>query len=369
MSIKHLPNPDEVQEAIGKFVPSSQAFNYFKRRGILIAANSRECLGEFGKLLFLDFQDYEELHDLATTGKVGQSISGFDIHLTDEEDDDAINVKDEVAGWLESHSTDQIKVEDLRETDSDTLQGRLVYTRRVPGKYELVGTVESKVEFELSSMGRNKWHLKYFPEKITDQQQFKEIISQAVGNKCDIDVPQFRGLPQGKRIEFFDRFLHHRFQHWTINDVVGVKVKEPEPSKEEDQNNDNTDDLSESEMIEKASELERKALGSIREAVLKGDNLRTNPFVKQFEQDGYYFQSMTFRFDHNSKPIGIDLVVNFKLRPVGLEIAVEKMFERVNEQLEESALPTTEEARILEVFWSTANNILGNLRRESGMES
>lgn len=360
MALKNLPYPDEVQETISKFVPSAQVTDFFKQRGILIAANSREKFGEFGKLLFLDYNDYEELHDLATTGKPGQSISGFDVYISDSSIDENINVKDEVVNWFETQRNAQMQVEDLRETDEETLQGRLVYTRRVPGKYELVGKVESNVEFELKPTVDNKWHVTYFPEKITDQQQLKDIITNAVGNKCTIDVPHIRGLPHSKRIEFFDTFLQHKFYQWALNDVVGLKIKEPEQSEQETEEDEDSDEM------EQSTELERKALGSIREAILKGQNLRTNPFVKQFEKDGYYFQSMTFRFDHKHKSLTIDLVVNFKLRPIGLEIGIEKSVESIDEKIEETSLSTSEESKVLETFWETAKMILSNLRREAG---
>jgi hypothetical protein len=118
--------------------------------------------------------------------------------------------------------------------------------------------------------------------------------------------------------------------------------------------------------MEQTTELERRALGSIKEAILKGENLRTNPFVKEFEKDGYYFQAMTFRFDHNRKPLVIDLVINFKLRPIGLEIGIEKSFESVDERTEETSLSTSEESKVLEMFWGTAKGILADLRHEAG---
>ncbi len=361
MSLKRLPHPNEVEEALSRFISSQQARDFLKTRGIFIAAKNRDYLGGFAKFLFLDYKDYEELHIMATALSDGHSISGFDIYLKDEQEE-PINVGDELVFWLESGHSIQVKGENLQRVEPDVLTGHLKYSYNIPGKYELVGRIESDVEFELRAVNPYKWHLTYFPDKSTDHSQIREVISKAIGNKGTITQPQLRGLPQAKRIEFYDLFLAHNHVEWSFVDVKTVKVKEPEPEPKDDLEFDD-DTISDVDSDNGRSKIETRILGSIQEAMLKGENLRTNPFVKQFEQDGYYFQSMTVRYEHKNSPIMIDIVVDFKLKPIGLEVSILQAYETVDGHVEECPVDGRWKAGILEAFWQVAHAILNDIRR------
>lgn len=364
MSLDRFPRATEVEEAVAKFIGPDYVRAFFQRRGILIVSLGREPFAEIGKRLFLDYDDFEELHDLATTGSPGRSISGFDLVPSDDDEDEA-GVPDTdgfleaLAKTLETVSSPDYSLYELSIGKDNILQGTMEYQHRSPGKYELVGKVDSKVEFRVREKTSSSWEVLFFPERITDQKMLESVVIGSLSKGYQVRQHHLHHLPQKDRIEFFDNFLKYQFSEWHLEDVVGVKVRQPETAKVED----DLDDVS-VEPNGEAEELEKDQLRSITEAILKGENLRTNPFVKQFEDSGYYFQAMTIRFKHAKTPVMIDLLVNFKLRPISLELSLDHMFRVVNGKLDKnSGLPRKKQLEILAKFWEVARTLLAAITK------
>lgn len=356
MTIEKLPDANEIAEIIDKFISRPLVEEFFKERGIILASRNRQAYASFAKRLFLSYEDYEELHDLATSGAPTKSIAGIDIYVpTDGSVED--NVLDDFGEWLDTNAGEALTISEIIQEDG-RLSGRISQTRRSLGKQSLLKNIVTEVSFEVRQIIANHYHIIYYPERVTDLTIFKQLVDGALGKSYDVIVPTITGLEHEKQIGFFDAFLEYNFRDWRLDDVTEVKLRAPADN---DTDLDETEDENEQasdELIEK----ERLTLASIREADLKGGSLRTNPFVKEFEKSGHFFQSMTFKLSHAKNPVVIELVVQFKLKPTTLEINLAKSCS-TNPDDEGSPLSKTKQNEYLAYFWEVGRQILSDLRK------
>lgn len=129
-----------------------------------------------------------------------------------------------------------------------------------------------------------------------DKEEELEIISMTL-DRFDIK----------KRIAFIDSVLKHKFLNWSLDEVISIRVRKGEE----------TDDT---------EEVQKKYLEGINDALLKGHNLRTNPFVKDCEKSGYYFPALIMKMAHKTEPYKIHLEVQFKFRPEMPEVNIDESF-------------------------------------------
>ena len=108
-------------------------------------------------------------------------------------------------------------------------------------------------------------------------------------------------------ILFFDDLASDGIQgDWNLLEVCNLVLRRGE---------DELDDASPEELL------------GINQAVLDGDNLRNNSFVKQTEKNGYRFMSMTYRFENKKEPYVVDVRAEFKLRPKVYQIDIAEFYE------------------------------------------
>lgn len=356
MAIDELPDSEDVGVAIEKFAPFTGAATFFSERGILIATNSRSSFAEIGRKVFWEHKDYLQLQDIATLESPGQSISGFSIRLSDSEEDlnqaeyRESNVINHMLEALSDSRSDNMIVQHLHSDGENNLEGKIAFSYTSPGKVELVGRFNSEVDFRIVKKDDNEWDVSFFPERFTDQKRFQNAIQNSIPDRYEVYVIELSSLNHDERIDFFDEFLKSSFDNWRLEDVVGLKVRQPDGDFERADEDD-------------IQEVDEEVLRGITEAILSGNNLRTNAIVVSFEKSGFYFQSMTMRYRNSRRPVVIDLKVFFKLRPVGLEVSIEQTFEVINGVEEPSALSKADQREYLRPFWNKAAQLAAKITR------
>lgn len=146
--------------------------------------------------------------------------------------------------------------------------------------------------------------------KNEDYAAVKEIVStigQNKGAEIEIISMTLDRFDLKKRISFIDSVLKHKFSNWDLDEVISIMVRK-------------------GEKIEETEEIPKKYLEGIRDVLLKGHNLRTNPFVKDCEKSGYYFPAIIMKMAHKTEPYKIHLEVQFKLRPEMPEVNIDESF-------------------------------------------
>lgn len=101
-------------------------------------------------------------------------------------------------------------------------------------------------------------------------------------------------------------------------------------------------------------------LSGISSAILKGDGLRNNDFVKECMSQGFIFSSMSYKFSHKTLPITIVIDVNFK--QTDLKINIVKTYQLEDDGIERLApLPASDQSLYIDYFQNVAYAVYSNL--------
>ena len=100
------------------------------------------------------------------------------------------------------------------------------------------------------------------------------------------------------------------------------------------------------------------------EALLRGDNLRTNEIVKKFERSGYYFSGIIIKLAHKHDPLKIFVETLFKSKPVLPEINIKKSVEVIDDIENTKILPIDEQEKYLKEFWEILYKIYSGFIEE-----
>ncbi|BBP91007.1 hypothetical protein BsIDN1_46250 [Bacillus safensis] len=71
--------------------------------------------------------------------------------------------------------------------------------------------------------------------------------------------------------------------------------------------------------LKRKSNLENDLLQGINSALLGGENLIENQFIKTITKENFHFTMTSMRFDNRETPEFIDFSIEFKSRPVRFE--------------------------------------------------
>ena len=101
-------------------------------------------------------------------------------------------------------------------------------------------------------------------------------------------------------------------------------------------------------------------LSGISSAILKGDGLRNNDFVKECMSQGFIFSSMSYKLSHKTLPITIVIDVNFK--QTDLKINIVKTYQLEDDGIERLApLPASDQSLYIDYFQNVAYAVYSNL--------
>lgn len=121
---------------------------------------------------------------------------------------------------------------------------------------------------------------------------------------------------------------------------------------------DDEDDEVTSGEIDAAEPIGR--LSGISSAILKGDGLRNNDFVKECMSQGFIFSSMSYKFSHKTRPITIVIDVNFK--QIDLKINIVKTYQLEDDGIERlTLLPASDQNLYIDYFQNIAYAVYSNL--------
>ncbi len=298
----------DIEQTLGQFAKREFVEDFAKSRGIFITKATRIQLADKLSRFFYDNDDIEEIRDVAYKTSRTQTLSGFSVIL------------EEGAGLVESIRTaltnnefdEHVSVGPLvksKNTENEEFICEVTYISKKPGRIEFLQEESRSFNLVVRKTSDKEFQVLTVGNKATDDSICKRIVKKSVSRRGKIVSLDVDDLTTQQTIYFFDDLANDGIQNeWNLLEVCQLVLKK----------GDDEDDL------ELASPQE---LIGISQAVLDGDNLRTNSFVKQTETNGYRFISMTYRFEHISKPCIIDIKAEFKMRPKVFVIDIIQYYE------------------------------------------
>jgi len=347
--IEKYPNNADIYEVISSKMPFGNSRDFFKKRGVMCVANRRTEIALYCSRLFLGFEDYEEMRSHTESENNYKKICGIELETVTSLPDIATTLSAKRGDTIAEKT--KLMIKDVTSHDDGTVTCVISYQNKKLGKLDLLRKEDQECTFKIEERGDKKLVLTHH-EKNEDYSKIIEVVENVSEGLADdekillqkITLEKFT-IPQ--RIEFFDKLLLYNYDDWILENVISIKIRKGEELEDEE-----------------FPEIAEIDLRGINEALLRGDNLRTNETVKKFEKSGYYFSGIIIKLAHKHDPIKIFVETLFKSKPELPEINIKKSVEVMDDMENTKILPINEQEKYLKEFWEILYKIYSEFIEE-----
>jgi hypothetical protein len=373
---KHFPTSYDVDQALTYRTTSFVDLRRFMQSlGIIVVGNSKDQIAEFASNILFEHQDYLIFRRLAQGASSATNISGFSLRskLVPISQEDLIADLNELREQLIQQEQELIRkgAPALKVSSPQIVQNRLQlkfeYQRVIPGRVELMQRVDTEVILTVEPISTNNWRVICFPQANQDVKRVEKLFQKMAKGSYEPTTISLEQFTRQQRIQFFDDILDYYSSHdeWRFEQVTEITVRQDVSPKNEYLFGENG--VFEEDVFllvdeeENYSEAQSGDLRSITQAILQGENLRTNSFVKRCESQGFYFPSMTLKLENRKSLEIVEVNIRFKLSPHMFEVVLTNMNEKSD--VGEMAANFTEQRQqeILKEFWDTSHLIWENI--------
>jgi len=351
------PSLYELEQVLGIIADRSFLNDFAQNRGIFITnANKEELARELSNLNYEE-SDLEAIRNEAYNISSNNTLSGFQIKSTENQ----FNLKN-IYEWIRENSKFGIEQKlsqlvTVPSTELPTFKGSISYTKKKVGRMEFLQSEESTFEFFLIEKGEGLWQVEIDSTRSTDSKELKKLFEDnTLKSTTTFEQIEHALLGTDQTISFFDNLATTGLNaDWRFVDVKHLTLKKGK-NEERDISQDQSEEIVE-EIVEEAE------LVGITQAILQGENLRENSFVKNSVRSNYQFTAMTYEFEHLKEPLIIEVKAEFKGRPKVFEVAITKKEERLGlgGLKQEAALPINRNRAIRSEFWNNAKKVFEEL--------
>ncbi|MDB5287329.1 MAG: hypothetical protein JWR05_2278 [Mucilaginibacter sp.] len=324
---------------------------FAQERGIFITHVDIATLANEVSNIFLDNDDLELIRKEAYQNNSSHALSGFVL----KSDDKKFNLKLDYQWIFDNGKQKQGQIiNQLTKVskDSEIYKGSIEYNKKRAGRMEFLQDEVSHFDFYIEETEPGSWQVEIDGNRSTDSKELKELLSEVLRKNTEILSIEQALLNTESSIIYFDRLATNGMTNeWNFKTVIHLTLKmgnDEEPKQ---------DDLDE---IHSANEEE---LVGITQAILQGQNLRENAFVKQSVKSGYRFNAMTYEFHHVREPYIIQIKAEFKGRPKVFEVSIVDYEEVVGTLLnrQKITVPESHSREIRSQFWNNSKGIFNEI--------
>lgn len=339
------PSRYDIEQTLGKFAKREFVEEFANARGIFISKATREQLADKLSYFFYDDDDIEEIRDVAYKTSRTQTLSGFTVKLEEGE-----GLVESIRTALTNNEFDSyVSVGPITKSSNsndefEEYSCEVEYISQKPGKIEFLQEESRSFSLVIRKQDDEEYQVLTVGNKATDDGICKKIVKKAIkrrGNIISLDIDELSTI---KTIQFFDQLANDGIQgDWTLLEVCQLAIRKGDDEVEEIGSSD---------------------LAGINQAVLDGDNLRENNFVKQTEKSGYRFLSTVYRFAHKSEPFIVDIKAEFKLRPKVYIIDIPEFYviEGVDSERVATDMPPDLKYEVKDKIWNSSRRIFREVR-------
>jgi hypothetical protein len=369
----HFPTPYDVEQTMMFRTTSLDALKRFvQTRGLFIAGWGKQDIANFAADILFDHQDYMELRRIALGAEASASISGFTLrhglHAVDVETltSDIIRLRTRIARKSQSFARrgePAPKLDIPVRHNSGLMSLHFEYERLIPGR------VKSQVDLTMENIGGTQWRVVCYPQANQDVKRVQKLFGQMAGGGYEAYTISLEHFSREERIQFFDDLLQH-YSHdteWIFEQVTEITIRRPTNDSGADSLRLDEDDSELRTLIDdqEIDEVDRAYVQSITQAILQGNHLRTNKFVQDCENQGFYFLAMTLEMSNQQTPELVQVTIRFKLSPQMFEVILVSMAERDEMGERPITFPDDRQREILREFWNTSHEIWHRIRHKT----
>lgn len=340
-----------------KLKPSTLKY-YLRKKGIIFTASNAKEFAEQVYTTFLGVREISEIKDLMINDGNYEKSLVMNLTLNTKEDEDIIDVLiDEMSKQKAIKSEDYFIEQPVKSDDGEGAYVQFSYIRKLPGRNKFLENERRYLRLNIRKI--------YNSEVVIDIRQQSAIDSKsAVGfiekiSKADEGIKlkhiNLEMLSTQNKVEFFDRIASYNFKFWQLKTITGITVKQGVLDE------DDEEDMS----IEDGEE--SSTLTGISQAVLNGNGLRSNEFVQESINKGYYIKAMKYRYEHRTDVTEFAVLLSFKNED--LRVDIDKTYYEDEGKIYIQPLVRTEQNEIIVAFQDVAYKVYKKLLNEQAKET
>ncbi|WP_267378881.1 hypothetical protein [Bacillus sp. GM_Baccil_2] len=345
MELKDYPHRFHVKRVLEKFINPKDSLDIFKENGILINAFTKKDIAKIGADFYFSREQFLKFKNKIESENNYKKSSR--INIPSKQVTDLKEALISAQGAFIDDENTQISVLDK---EDGTWMFEINYTEYKPGMIDLLDRTARKVTVTVDDKSP-VCNLDFDISTTRDHKKISQVLNYIHTTNPNIQFDfseiNLNELEEEYRIKLFDIFFQHNHNPWKLEKIVKLKVKR--------YNNDTI--------------VSSDNLKGINSAILGGQNLIDNNFVKSTIKNGFYFSMATMRFENSSSPEYIDLAIEFKSRPEKCEtkILASGVLKEENGEIQETkhVFDKTTQDTILFTFKNALYKIFNELKKEN----
>jgi hypothetical protein len=358
------PSRYEIEQSLTEFCRRGFVEDFLQNRGVFITHATQSDLAEFISGLLLEHGELEQIRNAALQVHSRSTLAGFLVTCEDE----TFSLVDLLDSWR-GKVVDQkanMKLGALtssKQAGNELHQGQVEYTQRRPGRVQFLQGTERSFDYYVRQEKKRVWRVLIDCDRSNDARLMEDWLNGAMPRGSDVVTIDQSQLTTSQTVAFFDELARQGTQrNWTFTQVKHLVLRRAtNENTDEDDDNENANDTSDSVQADHVT------LSGISQAILEGDDLRNNAFVRECEKGGYRFSAMTYEYEHREHAYMMQVRAEFKRKPKVFEVAIESYKRRtgLEERLEDATLPKPQSIELLSQFWAAARRVYTDLAAET----
>ena len=328
---------------------------YLGKQGIIFTATNAQALANDMYTIFLGGQEMTSITQMIVSEGNYEKSTLVNARLR--EHSDSTDILDFFADKFNAYRSSNFRgyvIEQPIKSGSELIVN-MSYKRKLPGKNKLIQDETRYIHIAIRTNGESEVSIDIRQPSSYDAQKALELLQAMTDSSEESEVSlahiNLELLTDKNKVGFYDRLSAHGFRDWRLKTVVGITVKKATSSEDDIEEEDSENDESTS-----------GTLAGISQAVLNGSGLRSNEFVQNSIQQGYYISSMKYRYVCTQE--AGEFVVAINSKGENLRVDIEKSFSDDDGKLYVQPFPKELQDEIIRAFQKAANTIFYSLIEE-----
>lgn len=324
-----------------KQISTNQIKNLLKKKGIFSLVSNAEELSKEIYPIYLGSADIDKMKELMQTENNYKKSSLMTI-IPKENNHDIDSLLEDIEEQFLKYRTynKKYKIETITTDKSGQINIGISYVKKIKGKVALIKDKKKELGVTLKKdLDSSGILVDIRQNDNSDLKEFEKFLEQV--NSLDgfpelfkIEHLSLDNLTKDNKIKFFDDLIAYIYDDWVIEDIKGIDVKRGEKLEDEEEV------LSSDELI------------GITNAMFKGDSIRNTGIVKKFEDQGFYFTSMKFKYSYRKTTENFVIDINFKgTENVKIDII------NTYDNMDKIVFPMAQQEEIIQKFQEVVNKL------------
>lgn len=324
---------------------------YLRQKGIVFTASNIEQFAEQVYTIFLGASEISEIRDMINNDTNYEKSLVMKLALKNGVEENIIDVLlDELNNQKSIRTTDYFIEKPIRTKEG--VQVQFSYSRKLPGRNKLLETEKRCLKLNIRKISEQEVIVDIRQQSSIDSKNALGFIKRIAKGEDIIQVKHIdlELLSSKNKVEFFDRVAAYVFQFWRLKTITGITVKQGL----------NDDDEDEDVLLEEGDD--SSTLSGISQAVLNGSGLRSNEFVQESLDKGFYISAMRYRYENKNSTTEFAIVLSFKKQ--NLRVDIDKTYFEDEGKICAQPLLKTEQNDIIIAFQDISYQIFDDLIAE-----